>query len=108
VDRYPRTPEQVVAALFRDGPPDTVPRPQPQHKHVWASLGGRPEEEAGSGADVVYPWLLSEEAERNRGLVKEMVYPHDGQEALWKACARHLPRKNATEVLDLLHVTLRM
>ena len=108
VDRYPRTPEQVVAALFRDGPPDTGPRPQPQHKHVWASLGGGPEGEACSGADVVYPWLLNEVAERNRGLVKEMVYLHDGQEALWKACARHLPRKNATEVLDLLHVTPRL
>src|SRR5207302_3701331 len=34
VDRYVRTPEEVVATLFRDGP-KPPPRPQPAHKLVW-------------------------------------------------------------------------
>ncbi len=34
VDRYVRSPEDVVAALFRDGP-KPPPRPQPAHKRVW-------------------------------------------------------------------------
>jgi hypothetical protein len=31
VERYVRTPEQVVAALFRDGPCPEVGRPWPRH-----------------------------------------------------------------------------
>jgi hypothetical protein len=108
VDRYVRTPEEVVAALFRDGPKPTEARPQPQGKHVWASLERQEGEQPCSSMDVVYPWLLNEVVERNPGLTKEMVYLHDGQEALWEACERHLPRKNATEILDLLHVTPRL
>jgi hypothetical protein len=108
VDRYVRTAEQVVAALFRDEPKPVESRPKAQHKHVWASLERQQGEEKCSSLDIIYPWLLNEVAERNRGLAKEMVYLHDGQEALWEACARHLPRKNATEVLDLLHVTPRL
>jgi hypothetical protein len=108
VDRYVRTPEQVVAALFRDNPKPTEPRPQPQSKQVWASLEGQEDGQTISSMDVVYPWLLNEVVERNPGLRKEMVYIHDGQEALWEACARHLPKKNATQILDLLHVTPRL
>jgi len=110
VDRYQRSPADVVAALFRDAPrPREAARPQPQHKRVWAGLPQVDEEgQWQSGLEVVYPWLLNEVAERNPGLRKEMVYIHDGQEALWEACAAHLPGKNATEVLDLLHVTPRL
>lgn len=109
VDRYVRTAEEVVAALFRDGPRPEGTRPQPQHKHVWASLAGQtPLGEACSGSEAVYPWLLNEVVERNRALTKEMVYLHDGQEALWEACRQHLPQANATQVLDLLHATPRL
>jgi len=34
VDRHVRTPEQVVAALFRDGDSPPPPRPVPRHKRV--------------------------------------------------------------------------
>lgn len=108
VDRYVRSPEEVVAALFRDGPEPTQ-RPQPMHKRVWASLPqpDRAGQEQTSQA-VVYGWLLNEIAERNRGLVKEMVHLCDGQEALWEARRRHLPAANSTDILDLLHVTPRL
>ena len=107
VDRYVRTPEDVVAALFRDGPPP--PRPQPCHKRVWASL---PQADADGGVPsswtIVYDWLLNEVAERNPGLTKEMVHLGDGQEALWQARREHLPARNLTDILDLLHVTPRL
>jgi hypothetical protein len=32
----------------------------------------------------------------------------DGQEALWDARAERLPRRNTTDILDLLHVTPRL
>jgi hypothetical protein len=108
VGRYVRTPEEVVAALFGDGP-KPPPRPQPAHKRVWASL---PQEDRDgvvrSGLDIVYDWLLNEVAERNPGLAKEMVHLGDGQESLWQARRDHLPDRNLTDVLDLLHVTPRL
>jgi hypothetical protein len=108
VDRSVRTPEQVVAALFRDGP-EPPPRPQPVHKRVWASLGQADEQGAvQTSLDIVYDWLLNEVAERNRGLVKEMVHLGDGQESLWQARKDHLPARNTTDILDLLHVTPRL
>jgi hypothetical protein len=105
VDRYVRSPEEIVAALFRDRQPEPKrERPQPQNKHVWAGLS----RDDTSAIDVVYPWLLNEVVERNRKLDKEMVFLHDGQEALWEARDRHLPRTNATDIVDLLHVTPRL
>jgi hypothetical protein len=108
VDRYVRTPEEVVAALFRDDP-KPPPRPQPAHKRVWASLSQQDEEGVvRSSLDIVYDWLLNEVAERNRGLAKEMVHLGDGQESLWQARQEHLPSRNMTDILDLLHVTPRL
>jgi hypothetical protein len=108
VDRYVRTPEEVVATLFRDGP-KPPPRPQPCQKRVWASLSQQDEEgTVQSGLDIVYDWLLNEVAERNPGLAKEMVHLGDGQESLWQARKAHLPDRNLTDILDLLHVTPRL
>jgi hypothetical protein len=108
VDRHVRSPEEVLAALFREGP-EPAARPRPCHKRVWASLPQQ--DEAGgvrTGQDVVYAWLLNEVAVRNPRLGKEMVHLCDGQEALWQARAAHLPGRNTTDVLDLLHVTPRL
>jgi hypothetical protein len=108
VDRYVRTPEQVLAALFRDGP-KPPPRPQPCHKRVWASLPHEDEDgQARTSQAIVYGWLLNEVAERNPLLGKEMVHLGDGQEALWQARQAHLPAQNTTDILDLLHVTPRL
>lgn len=108
VDRYVRTPEEVVAALFREGP-KPPPRPEPCHKHVWASLSQ--EEDTGlihSGQEIVYRWLLNEVVERNPHLAKEMVHLCDGQESLWEARHVHLPARNTTDILEILHVTPKL
>src|SRR5439155_25772593 len=58
VDRYRRTPEEVVAALFRDAPQPSRDRPKPQHKEVWASL---PRDDVpGSGIDSAFAWVIGE------------------------------------------------
>jgi hypothetical protein len=106
IDRYVRTPEQVVAALFRDGPEPEHDRPRPQHKQVWASLPRA--EVPGSGTEAVFAWMLNEVAERNPGLHKEMVFVGDGQDALWTARAKYLPQRHRVDILDLLHVTPRL
>lgn len=106
VDRYVRTPEEVVAALFRDAPQRRQDRPRPQHKHVWASLAVN--EEPGSGMAQVFAWLVGEVVQRNPDLAKPMVYISDGQESLWEARAEYLPEHNSVDILDLLHVTPRL
>ena len=106
VDRYRRTPEQVVAALFRDEPERSKDRPRPQDKQVWASL---PQDDGRfSGQAAVFTWLDWEVRLRNPGQTKETVYLCDGQESLWQSVAEALPDRNAVEILDLLHVTPRL
>jgi hypothetical protein len=106
VNRYVRTPEQVAAALFRDGPRPEEGRPRPQHKQVWASLPqvGVP----ASGMEALFVWLLWELCRRNPGRAKEVVYLSDGQDALWDAQARYLGGRCRVGTLDLLHVTPRL
>jgi hypothetical protein len=106
VERYVRTPEQVVSALFRDGPRPEADRPAPRHKQVWASLP-QPDVPV-SGMEAVFVWLLWELARRNPGGGQEVVYLSDGQEALWEAQQRLLGGRCRVGILDLLHVTPRL
>jgi len=106
VDRYVRTPEEVVAALFRDGPPPEEDRPRPQHKQVWASLAQA--DVPCSGMEAVFVWLMWEMCRRNPDRFKEVVYLSDGQESLWEAKERHLGGRCKVGILDLLHVTPRL
>ena len=106
VDRYLRTPEEVVAALFRDGPAPEKDRPKPQHKQVWASLAQQ--DVPVSGMEAVFAWMLWELCRRNPGRVKETVYLSDGQESLQDAQEEYLPGHCKVGILDLLHVTPRL
>jgi hypothetical protein len=109
IDRHVRTAEQVVAALFGDEPATApAPRPAPCHKQVMASLAYTDAQGTHSGIEKTYDWILEELWLRNRGYGKEMVHLCDGQEALWEARQRRLPRRNTTDILDLLHVTPRL
>lgn len=104
VDRYRRTPEEVVAALFRDGPEPSA-RPQPQHKDVWASL---PRDSVpGSGTEAVFAWMVGECFLRGRVKDQPLVFISDGQDALWAARQDWLPDR-VVNILDLLHVTPRL
>jgi hypothetical protein len=106
VDRHVRTPEQIVAALFHDGPRPQQDRPKPQHKQVWASLPQA--DPACSGMAAVFVWMMWELCRRNPERAKEVVYLSDGQEALWDAQQRHLGGRCTVGILDLLHVTPRL
>jgi hypothetical protein len=101
-----RTAADVVAALFRDPDYEAAPRPQPCHKHVWASLPVTDPPQ--SSIEVVFDWLSWEEVKRNGEAQRPTVHLCDGQEALWDACADYLPQEKAVPILDLLHVTPRL
>ena len=105
VDRYRRTPEEVVAALFRDAPAPSRDRPRPQGKEVWASLPR--DEQPGSGINSAFAWMVGELDVRRRAGDKPRVFLGDGQEALWEA-RRGWLRADTVNILDLLHVTPRL
>ncbi len=105
VDRYRRTPEEVVAALFRDAPERSANRPQPQHKEVWGSLPR--DDRPGSGITAAFAWIVGELFLRDRAADRPMVNVCDGQEALWEARYGWLPDRGV-DILDLLHVTPRL
>ena len=107
IDPYVRSAEEVVAALFRDANYTPPPRPQPCCKRVWASLP-QGEGKEYSSIDMVFDWLLWEHVLRNPDSRRPTVYLCDGQETLWQARHEYLPDNNATEILDLLHVTPRL
>jgi hypothetical protein len=107
VAAHVRTPEEVVAALFRDPEVQRRPRPQPHNKRVCAHLPQDGNEPL-AAVDIVYPWLHEELLQRNPNGLRTTVYLHDGQEALWDARHRHLPNERAIDILELLHVTPKL
>ncbi|MCZ2343902.1 MAG: ISKra4 family transposase [Bacteroidales bacterium] len=101
-----RTPEEIVAALFRD-PRDSAPspRPVPVGKHVWARLSQAANGSLDEPLVAVFGWLNTEWTARTANGPKETVLLMDGQELLWTAGEEHWTRGETVEVLDLLHVT---
>ncbi len=111
IDRFPRTPEQVVESLFRD-PRQERPktkRPHPCHKRMRAMLdhidvNG---DEVG-GRAAVFGWISDEIARRHAGSRKPIVCLMDGEESLWNMRDVFQEAVPMIDILDLLHVTPRL
>jgi hypothetical protein len=113
VDRYVRTPEEIVAALFRDGErPKGCKRPQPQFKHLRACFPKAYDTETDEpiivpGSFEAFAWADDQVAHRrrpNQPLIRLM----DGQKSLWDvadACLGSVPAEQTVDVLDILHVS---
>ncbi len=108
VDRFERTPEDVVDSLFRrPGASTARDRPHPQHKRVRASLARDEEGTTQPAMEEIFGWMGLETAERNPLEERPLVLLMDGQTTLWEAAETHLP-PHAIQILDLLHVTPRL
>lgn len=93
VDRYRRTPQQVAATLMRQGPQDdTVSRPVPEDKHLWATL---------SGKDAALVQLAQQAQRRDGAHIVDRVALTDGAIALQQRVAAQFPE--FTLVLDVIH-----
>lgn len=117
VDRFRRTPEDIVAALFRDTPP-TRPddRPDPCFKHYRGYFAYQPPgEEPIPGAIRTWTWLADEAAKRHR-TGQPIIRLMDGQPILWESADACLDdylqdRREAgktvqvVDILDILHVS---
>lgn len=113
VDRYVRTPAEIVAALFRDGErPRGDQRPLPQFKHVRACFAKAYDTDTDeptivSGAFEAFCWADTQVAQRrrpNQPLIRLM----DGQKSLWDvadACLESVPATHTVDILDILHVS---
>lgn len=114
VDRFVRTPEQVLEALFHDPAKpsaDQAARPRPQHKWTYARLDDDPDQpDAVKGQPAVFGWIDEQVRARLKRRRKEVpvVCLMDGQETLWST--KELMQSDVTtvDILDLLHVTPRL
>lgn len=118
VDRYVRTPEQIVAALFRD---DTVPQPPDRPEacgkryRAYFAETDPAEEEAAPSAYLTWAWIAQEVTVRRRS-GEPIIRLMDGQASLWEASDACLDEFVAdleatraagrlVDILDIIHVS---
>ena len=108
VDRHVRTPEELVATLFRD--PDRPP-PQPpvaRQKRYWASLTREVDGVEVCGQVEVFQHLRRDIALR-RQPHQPLINLSDGQRSLQTDREEYLPQDAQTvDILDLMHVLPRL
>ncbi len=97
-DARVRTPEEVVASLFRDTPPGDTPqkkkpRSRPEHKRVWASIE--------KTKDEVIEEVVAEMNARDAEGTKLWTAVIDGERALQMRVKKSMP--GIILILDLLH-----
>jgi hypothetical protein len=110
VDRFIRTADQIINALFSSAssePTESPQRPLPQQKRYTARLGQiLPELEAPmTGTQLSMVWI-SREVESRRQPEQKLIQLTDGQHSLWDAARAGLsvPERDVVEIPDLLHV----
>jgi hypothetical protein len=112
VDRYRRSEEEVVAALFReDRPTKGKDRPRPCHKHVVARFAREYEEGdetfVVSGTHEAFAWA-GEQVEQRRRRKQSLLRLCDGQEDYPETSNGYLDEKHhdVIDILDILHVAI--
>jgi hypothetical protein len=118
VDPYVRTPEQIVAALFRDkSAPQPPDRPEACFKHYRAYFAeeGHEGKESVPSAYPAWAWIGKEVKTRHQS-GQPIIRLMDGQPSLWEAAdaclsefiadLREAPKPSRlVDILDILHVS---
>jgi hypothetical protein len=109
VNPFIRTPEEIVAALFREEPIlPKIKRPEPQFKHVAAFF---PQEYAdgetvvtSTGPIEAFTWAAGQ-IESRRAKSQLLVRLMDGQPSLWTTADEivTVPKSKTVDILDILH-----
>jgi hypothetical protein len=108
VDPHPRTPEELVATLFRDDGRPRTPPPKVRQKRYWASLTRQVAEQTVRAQEEVFQQLGEEIGLRRRD-GQTLVHLCDGQHSLETDRNKYLPRDQRTvDILDLMHVLPRL
>jgi hypothetical protein len=114
VDRYVRTPEEIVAALFREGerPHGADRRPAPRFKHLRACFAKAYDTDTDQptlvpGSFEVFAWANEQVGQRRRP-DQPLIRLMDGQKSLWDVadvCLESVPATHTIDILDILHVS---
>jgi hypothetical protein len=118
VDAYVRTPEQIVAALFRDkSTPQPADRPEPCFKRYRAYFAekGHEGEQSVPSAYPTWAWI-GEEVKTRHQSGQPIIRLMDGQPSLWEASdacldefvadLRAAPKSSRlVDILDIIHVS---
>jgi hypothetical protein len=108
VDRHTRTPEQLVATLFRDADRPKEQPPPAQNKRYWAELSRELAGEDLRGQDLVFQHLQGE-IDTRRQPRQWLIHLCDGQASLETDRQTYLPVDAHTlDILDLMHVLPRV
>jgi hypothetical protein len=108
VDGHLRTPEELVATLFRDSDRPKEQPPQAQNKRYWAELSRDLDGEEFRGQDLVFQQLQAE-IDTRRKPQQWLVHLCDGQASLETDRQTYLPEDAHTlDILDLMHVLPRV
>jgi hypothetical protein len=100
IDRFVRTPDQVIDELRRQE--RAKDRPRPCHKHVWAEMTCVVEGETCNGRTTLFDHLAEEWARRDPTQRKTAICLFDGERALWDAWALFFD--HTVGILDIFHV----
>jgi hypothetical protein len=108
VDPHPRTPEGLIAVLFRDPGHQRGEAPEACQKRYWAELTREVAGEFVRAQEEIFKHMRDEVKQRRQpGQI--LVHLSDGQTSLEKDRKTYLPRdKNTVDILDLMHVNPRL
>jgi hypothetical protein len=108
VDRHIRTPDELLAILFRDPDrPQTKP-PEAKQKRYWVELTQTHDGVEVRGQELVFAHL-SNEIERRRQPDQMLIHLCDGQKSLETDRSSYLPTDARTvDILDLMHAIPRL
>ena len=104
IDRYRRTPDDVLDELQRRQ--RRQDRPAPQHKQVWAEMTRVLEGESCSGRERLFVEMACTCQQRDPQRQKILVCLLDGEAGLWSMQAEWLNR--SVGILDIFHVLERV
>jgi hypothetical protein len=108
VDPHVRTPEELVATLFRDPERPKENPPQATQKRYWAELTRSIEGIDIRGQDLVFTHL-GHEIEQRRRANQVLIHLSDGQPSLLADRQTFLPIDEKTvDILDLMHAIPRL
>jgi hypothetical protein len=109
VEPHVRTPEELVATLFRDPDRPQSKPPEAKQKRYWAELT-RPIDDGimWPGQKMVFAHL-SDEIEQRRRPKQVLIHLCDGQKSLETDRQAYLPTDaNTVDILDLMHANSRL
>lgn len=111
IDRHRRTPEEVVAALFREPGAaatrdEAAPcRPMPECQRVRVNLHRPAAATSARASTAMFAWLADAARCRDPMQQRPWVVLMDGQPSLWEEAEQALGEAPRVEIWDLLHAT---